>query len=63
MSEELSVAQSDAVGTISSHQVLIMLAYLDYAASLVPFEGVRADLVLDANMVPDFERRKAPGVF
>ena len=40
-----------------------MLAYLDYDASLVPFEGVRADLVLDADMVPDFERRKAPGVF
>ena len=63
MSEEFPVAQSYAVGTVGSHHVLVILTYFNYDASLVPFERVATHLVLDANMVPNFERRETPSVF
>ena len=57
--EKLSVTQGGAVGAVSLYQVLVKLPDLNNYSCLVPFERVRAGLVLDAYMVTNLERGEA----
>ena len=57
LSEEFAVTEGDSSRTVNTYDILIELFYLHYQACLIPFSGVRASLVLYADVVPGLEGR------
>ena len=61
--QELSVPKCDPARPIDLHCILIKLTDLYNDTCLVPLVGVRAHLILNADMVTNSKRWKSLGVF
>ena len=60
--KEFSVSQCHSAGSVDSESILVELAHLYYCSCSVPFEWVRASLVLYPDMVSYLQRWKLFGV-
>ena len=62
-SQEPAVAEGGPAGAVDTNHILIELTDLNHCAGLVPLCRLGSHLVLDANVVADFERRETFHVF